>query len=186
MLVLALPPCDFNGISPTCPSVRSNISVMAFVSLPSLDSTDWGLIEALQEDARLTFAELGRRVNLSPPAVAERVRRLEDAGVLRGYHADIDLAALIRISTNNVAECATHGHRLVDVPEVLEAQRVTGSDSYIARVAVRSMEHLEDLLNRIAPHSGDTLTAMVLSTPVPSRVVTRELVNGEEQVSGVR
>jgi Lrp/AsnC family leucine-responsive transcriptional regulator len=193
MLVLALPPCDFNGISPTCPSVRSNISVMAFVSLPSLDSTDWGLIEALQENARLTFAELGRRVNLSPPAVAERVRRLEDAGVLRGYHADIDLAALglpmqaiIRISTNNVAECATHGHRLVDVPEVLEAQRVTGSDSYIARVAVRSMEHLEDLLNRIAPHSGDTLTAMVLSTPVPSRVVTRELVNGEEQVSGVR
>lgn len=166
---------------------------MAFVSLPNLDSTDWGLIEALQENARLTFAELGRRVNLSPPAVAERVRRLEEAGVLRGYHADVDLAtlglpmqAMIRITTNNVAECATHGHRLADVPEVLEAQRVTGSDSYIARVAVRSMEHLEDLLSRIAPHSGDTLTAMVLSTPVPGRVVTRELVNGEAPVPAAR
>jgi Lrp/AsnC family leucine-responsive transcriptional regulator len=165
---------------------------MAFVSSPTLDTTDWGLIEALQENSRLTFAELGRRVSLSPPAVAERVRRLEEAGVVRGYHADIDLAALglpmqamIRITTNNVAECASHGHRLQNVPEVLEAQRVTGSDSYIVRVAVRSMEHLEDLLNRIAPHSGDTLTAMVLSTPVPRRLITRELIDGEAPLAGV-
>lgn len=165
---------------------------MAVDSSPTVDSTDWGLVEALQENARLTFAELGRRVSLSPPAVAERVRRLEETGVLQGYHADVNLAALglpmqamIRITTNNVAECATHGHRLQEVPEVLEAQRVTGSDSYIVRVAVRSMEHLEGLLNRIAPHSGDTLTAMVLSTPVPRRLVTRELVDGETQLSGV-
>ena len=165
---------------------------MAVDSSPTVDSTDWGLVEALQENARLTFAELGRRVSLSPPAVAERVRRLEETGVLQGYHADVNLAALglpmqamIRITTNNVAECATHGHRLQEVPEVLEAQRVTGSDSYIVRVAVRSMEHMEGLLNRIAPHSGDTLTAMVLSTPVPRRLVTRELVDGETQLSGV-
>ena len=165
---------------------------MAVDSSPTVDSTDWGLVEALQENARLTFAELGRRVSLSPPAVAERVRRLEETGVLQGYHAEVNLAALglpmqamIRITTNNVAECATHGHRLQEVPEVLEAQRVTGSDSYIVRVAVRSMEHLEGLLNRIAPHSGDTLTAMVLSTPVPRRLVTRELVDGETQLSGV-
>jgi Lrp/AsnC family leucine-responsive transcriptional regulator len=161
---------------------------MALVSTLQLDATDWGLIGALQEDARLTFAELGRRVNLSPPAVAERVRRLEDARVLRGYHADLDLAALglpmqamIRITTSNSGECTTYGKRLTEVPEVLEAQRVTGTDSYIVRVAVRSMEHLEDLLNRIAPHSGDTFTAMVLSTPVPRRVVTRELLEGEPE-----
>jgi Lrp/AsnC family leucine-responsive transcriptional regulator len=161
---------------------------MALVSTLQLDTTDWSLIGALQEDARLTFAELGRRVNLSPPAVAERVRRLEDARVLRGYHADLDLAALglpmqamIRITTSNSGECTTYGKRLTEVPEVLEAQRVTGTDSYIVRVAVRSMEHLEDLLNRIAPQSGDTFTAMVLSTPVPRRVVTRELLEGEAE-----
>jgi len=164
---------------------------MAFVSTPNLDHTDWGLLEALQEDARLTFAELGRRVNLSPPAVAERVRRLEDAGVLRGYHAELDLAALglpmqamVRITTSNAAECTNYARRLEDVDEVLEAQRVTGTDSYIVRVAVRSMEHLEDLLNRMAPHSGDTITAMILSTPVPSKVVTRELVEGAPPAPG--
>jgi Lrp/AsnC family leucine-responsive transcriptional regulator len=162
------------------------MSAMALLSTPNFDPTDWGLIRALQENARLTFAELGRRVNLSPPAVAERVRRLEDAGVLRGYHADLDLAALglpmqamVRITTTNSGECSGYGRRLQDVPEVLEAQRVTGSDSYIVRVAVRSMEHLEDLLNRIAPQTGDTFTAMVLSTPVPRRIVTRELLDGE-------
>jgi Lrp/AsnC family leucine-responsive transcriptional regulator len=162
------------------------MSGMALLSTPNFDPRDWGLIRALQENARLTFAELGRRVSLSPPAVAERVRRLEDAGVLRGYHADLDLAALglpmqamVRITTTNSGECSGYGRRLQDVPEVLEAQRVTGSDSYIVRVAVRSMEHLEDLLNRIAPETGDTFTAMVLSTPVPRRIVTRELLDGE-------
>lgn len=159
---------------------------MTAVSTPAIDTTDWGLIEALQENARLTFAELGRRVSLSPPAVAERIRRLEETGILRGYHAELDLAtlgvpmqAMIRITTSNSTECATHGNRLAEVPEVLEAQRVTGTDSYIARVAVRSMEHLEDLLRRIAPHNGDTITAMVLSTPVPTRVVSRQLVYGD-------
>jgi Lrp/AsnC family leucine-responsive transcriptional regulator len=160
---------------------------MTAVSIPTIDRTDWGLLEALQENARLTFAELGRRVSLSPPAVAERIRRLEEVGVLRGYHAELDLAALgvpmqamIRITTSNSTECTTHGRRLAEVPEVLEAQRVTGTDSFIARVAVRSMEHLEDLLLRIAPHSGDTITAMVLSTPVPMRVVTHHLVSGDK------
>ena len=165
---------------------------MAYESTVQFDQTDWGLLEALQEDARLTFAELGRRVNLSPPAVAERVRRLEDARVLRGYHADLDLAALglpmqamIRITTNNASECTAYGLRLTEVPEVLEAQRVTGTDSYILRVAVRSMVHLEDLLNRIAPHSGDTITAMVLSTPVPNRVITQELIQGTRPLEAV-
>ena len=165
---------------------------MTYDSSVELDQTDWGLLEALQENARTSFAELGRRVSLSPPAVAERVRRLEDAGVLRGYHAELDLAALglpmqamIRITTNNYAECTSYSERLAEVAEVLEAQRVTGTDSYILRVAVRSMTHLEDLLNRIAPHSGDTITAMVLSTPVPNKVVTREVVKGERSASNV-
>jgi Lrp/AsnC family leucine-responsive transcriptional regulator len=92
---------------------------------------------------------------------------------------------MIRITTSNSGECTSYARRLEDVQEVLEAQRVTGTDSYIVRVAVRSMEHLEDLLNRLAPHSGDTITAMVLSTPVPNKVVTRELVEGQVPLSNV-
>ena len=168
------------------PSIAGKIVRMTYDSTPSLDPTDWKLLEALQENARLSFAELGRRVSLSPPAVAERVRRLEETGVLRGYHAELDLVtlglpmqAMVRISTNNSAECTNYAERAVLIPEVLEAQRVTGSDSYILRIAVRSMAHLEELLTRISPYSGDTMTAMVLSTPVSHRVVTRGLIDGQ-------
>ena len=156
---------------------------MTFVSTPGVDNTDWGIVEALQDDARLTWAELGRRVNLSPPAVAERVKRLEEQGVIKGYRAEIDLArlglpmqAVIRIVTSSAAECNNLGARLKEVPEVLECYRVTGSDSYVIRVALRSMEHLEGLLERVGPTYGDTITAMVLSTPVTSKPVGRNLV----------
>ena len=157
---------------------------MAVETVPSLDVTDWNLLEALQEDSRMSWAELGRRVSLSPPAVAERVRRLEEQGVIRGYRADVDLAkvglpmqAVIRVVTTNLAECGNHGARLRAVPEVLECYRITGADSYIVRVAVRSMEHLEELLTRIAPTHGDTITGMVLSVTVDSKPVRRTLVH---------
>ncbi len=156
---------------------------MAVVSSTALDSTDWGIVEALQKDARLTWAELGRRVNLSPPAVAERVRRLEEQGVIKGYRAEVDLGklglplqAVIRVVTKDSSDCSSHGARLRELPEVLECYRVTGADSHILRVAVRSMEHLEELLPKVAPTHGDTITGMVLSTPVRSKPVYRSLV----------
>lgn len=156
---------------------------MAVVSTPALDTTDWGIVEALQEDARLSWAELGRRVNLSPPAVAERVRRLEEQGVIKGYRAEVDLGklglplqAVIRVVSSVGADCNNHGARLRELPEVLECYRTTGSDSYVVRVALRSMEHLEELLPRVAPTHGDTITGMVLSAPVTSKPVRRGLV----------
>lgn len=155
---------------------------MAFDSSIELDETDWHLLEVLQEDARLTYAELGRRVSLSPPAIAERVKRLETTGVIRGYHADLDLArlgfpmeAVIRMVISNGNECNLMGDRLKQVPEVLECQRVTGTDSFHLRVALRSVDHLEQVLSRIMPSSGDTITAIVLSTPIRGRVITREM-----------
>jgi Lrp/AsnC family transcriptional regulator, leucine-responsive regulatory protein len=157
---------------------------MTFETPVALDATDWRLLELLQEDARLSFAELGRRISLSPPAVAERVRRLEDAGVLIGYHADVDVAklgfpmqAVVRIiASARLSEQLLPVIR--DIPEVLECQRVTGQDSFVVRVAIRSVDHLEDVLHRLAPHEGDTITSVVLNTPVRNRVITREVAAG--------
>ena len=155
---------------------------MTFESSVDIDDVDWHLLEVLQEDARLTYAELGRRVSLSPPAVAERIKRLETAGVIRGYHVDLDLAklgfpmeAVIRMVISNGNECTLIGDRMKQVPEVLECQRVTGTDSFHLRVALRSVDHLEQVLSRIMPSSGDTITAIVLSTIVHNRVIRREM-----------
>lgn len=152
-----------------------------------IDETDWRLLEALQEDARLTYAELGRRLALSPPAVAERLRRLEATGVITGYHAMIDpervglgIQATVRIVTRNSDECQTIGDRLRRVPEVLECYRVTGSDSHILRLAARSIPHLDQLIGRIMPQNGETITSVVLTTPVPWRPITRTLAEGIE------
>jgi Lrp/AsnC family transcriptional regulator, leucine-responsive regulatory protein len=154
---------------------------MTFEPQTPLDALDWRLLELLQADARLSFAELGRRVSLSAPAVAERVRRLEEEGILVGYHAQVDAAklgfpmqAIVRIiASARLSEQLLPGLR--DTPEVLECQRVTGQDSFVVRVAIRSVEHLEDVLHRLAPHEGDTITSVVLNTPVSHRVITREV-----------
>jgi Lrp/AsnC family leucine-responsive transcriptional regulator len=157
---------------------------MAFESKAGLDSVDWKLLELLQADARLTFAELGRRVSLSAPAVGERVRRLEAEGIVTGFHATVDLAklgfplqAIVRIiASGKHSEQITE--QIKGVPEVLECHRVTGEDSHVVRAAVRSVDHLESLIKRLAPQDGDTITSVILNTPVEHRVITRELASG--------
>ena len=142
----------------------------------NLDDTDVKLLEELQADARVSLAELGRRVGMSAPAVAERMRRLEEAGVIRGYHADIepralgfDLGAVIRVRPHarqipKVAQIAS------DTPEVVECQRITGDDCFFMRLHVRDVEHLEEVLDRFTPF-GQTTTSIVQSAPVPARGV---------------
>jgi Lrp/AsnC family transcriptional regulator, leucine-responsive regulatory protein len=139
-----------------------------------LDGTNRRLLAELQADARLTLAELGRRVGLSSPAVAERLGRLERSGVVRGYRADIDpralglsLSAVVRIrpapgQLGNVAELARR------TPEVVECDRITGEDCYIVRAHVRDVGHLEEVIDRFAA-LGQTTTSIVQSSPVPGR-----------------
>ncbi|MCL4837780.1 MAG: Lrp/AsnC family transcriptional regulator [Thermoanaerobaculia bacterium] len=149
---------------------------MAFPAERMLDATGWRLLQELQEDARLSFAELGRRVGLSTPAVAERVRNLEAAGLVRGYRAEIDLAklglpilAFVRMSVvGDVLGRITAVAQ--ELPEVLECHRGTGDDSFVMKVAVASVEHLEHLIDRLTPF-GTTSTSIVLSSPVPRRTV---------------
>lgn len=136
-----------------------------------MDDTDWALLRELQSDARLSFSELSRRVHLSPPAVAERVRRLEETGVVTGYHAHIDLArigwtvvALIQVSCYG-PRCILLDPTVRQWPEVMEIYRVTGDACSLIKVATESMETFERVIDRLAPY-GQPSSRMILSTPL--------------------
>ncbi|GAA3767163.1 Lrp/AsnC family transcriptional regulator [Plantactinospora mayteni] len=136
-----------------------------------MDDMDWALLRELQADARLSFSELSRRVHLSPPAVAERVRRLEEAGVVTGYHAHVDLAragrnvvAMIRMSCYG-ARCILRDPEVPDWPEILEIHRITGDACSMLKVAAESIEAFEQVIDRLAPY-GQPSSTMVLSSPL--------------------
>jgi Lrp/AsnC family leucine-responsive transcriptional regulator len=142
----------------------------------TIDQTDWKLISELELDARMSFSELGRKVGLSQPATAERIRSLESAGIIRGYRVEVDrvklgyaIEAFIRIETDG-EKCHGLQRSISHLPEVLECHRVTGEGSYIVRAALRSVAHLEELIDRLLPFGSPT-TSIVLSTPLPLRNV---------------
>ncbi len=141
-----------------------------------IDEIGWKIIREMQINARITFAELGRRVGLTTPAVIERVRKLEDAKIITGYRAEIDAAkvgfpvtAFIRMSISGI----DYSH-IIEVAkkssEVLECHRGTGGDSFILKVAVSDVEHLQNLIDKLTPY-GITTTSIVLSSPVKNRVI---------------
>jgi Lrp/AsnC family leucine-responsive transcriptional regulator len=141
-----------------------------------LDETNLRLLDELQQDGRASLAELGRRVGLSSPAVAERLRRLEDDGVITGYRAVVDprklgygLGVLIRVrpAPRMLAEVAELARQQ---PAVLECHRVTGDDCYVMTAYVRDVEHLEQVIDEFAAY-GSTTTSVMQSSPVPRRGV---------------
>jgi Lrp/AsnC family transcriptional regulator, leucine-responsive regulatory protein len=140
------------------------------------DGTNRRILEELQEDGRLSLAELGRRVGLSPPAVAERVQRLERDGVIVGYHARVDpravgysLMSVIRVrpAPRQIAKVAELAR---DTPEIVECHRITGEDCFFMKATVRDVEHLEQLIDQFVVY-GQTTTSIVQSSPVPARGV---------------
>ena len=140
---------------------------------PALDSIDHALIEELQDNARISFAELARRVQLSKPAVMERVRRLEATGVILRYRTEVDPAKL-GLTVRAFVKITVAGDRLSNfarlarsVPEVVECHRVTGNESFLVQVVVRDMNHLETVIDALMPYLA-TNTSMVLNSPVQS------------------
>jgi Lrp/AsnC family transcriptional regulator, leucine-responsive regulatory protein len=141
-----------------------------------LDDLGWSILDLLQQDARISFSELGRRIGLSTPAVTERVRRMEEAGIITGYHASVNpakagfpLVVYMRLAISggeNMVSRATVA--LQRIPEIVECHRVTGTDSFILRAGLLSVAHLESLIDRLTPF-GMTSTSTILSSPVPYR-----------------
>ncbi|HLV98460.1 MAG TPA: Lrp/AsnC family transcriptional regulator [Ktedonobacterales bacterium] len=139
-----------------------------------LDAVNTRILEELQRDPRLPMSELGRRIGMSSPAVTERVRRLEEAGIIRGYRLELNPAALglpiaayVRIRPNpgqlpRVAELAQQ------IPEVVECHRVTGEDCFILKVHIPAIDQLDRLLDSFLLY-GSTTTSIIQSSPVPLR-----------------
>jgi Lrp/AsnC family leucine-responsive transcriptional regulator len=141
-----------------------------------LDETSWKLLKLLQEDARLSFTELGRRVNLSTPAVTERVRKLEEAGVIRAYRAEVDPAqvgrpimAFVQFIVPKRDE-APAVEFIRTLPEIVECHHVAGQVSMILKVHVPSVQRLEQIIKLIGKY-GETATMIVLSSPLPGRAI---------------
>jgi Lrp/AsnC family leucine-responsive transcriptional regulator len=140
------------------------------------DATNLRLLDELQRDARLSLAELGRRVGLSSPAVAERLKRLEDEGVIGGYHAVVNPRALgytlgvvirMRPAPRQIAAVAQLAR---DTPEVVECNRVTGDDCFVMTAYVRDVEHLEQVIDQFVAY-GQTTSSIMQSSPVPRRAL---------------
>jgi Lrp/AsnC family leucine-responsive transcriptional regulator len=143
----------------------------------SLDATDWRLLDVLQRDGRASYAELARAVSMSASAVTERVRRLEEAGVITGYAATVDtervglgILALVRLRYPTGNYRPFHD-LLASTPEILEAHHVTGDDCFVMKVAARSMRHLEETTGRVAG-LGPVTTSVVYSSPLAARPLT--------------
>ena len=147
-----------------------------------LDDLDWDILDVLQQEGRIGFRELGRRVGLSAPAAAARVRKLEKSGIICGYKAVIDPQRMgLRVEA--FVQLAVSGspggdERVIEaargIPEILDVWRVTGRETYLLRVVVPVVHDLERVLRPLWEY-GETITGAVLSAPLEDRPITREM-----------
>jgi Lrp/AsnC family leucine-responsive transcriptional regulator len=147
---------------------------MRFDPKAGLDATDWKLLDLLQQNARLSFAALGRKLRLSAPAAAERMKRLEERGVIRAYRAEVDLAKLgrgLHVYLRVVVQPRDYPRfkRAVEaMDEILECHHVTGGESFTLRAAVEAVPALEALIQKLTAY-GPTTTSVILSTALDRR-----------------
>jgi Lrp/AsnC family transcriptional regulator, leucine-responsive regulatory protein len=160
----------------------------------NLDSIDLNILEELQKDARIPFAELGRRIGLSTPSVTERVHKLEDSGTITGYHAEIQpekigltMGAFIKVTVagdrlDRFAEMAKN------ISGILSCHRVTGAESYILQVAAENTEHLESMIDSLMPYIA-TNTSIILKSPItwaPLRPLARHSTTSNRDTGAVK
>ena len=166
---------QFEGSTDTMDQPLRKKRIFTYTSFHrDIDSINIRLLAELQRDPRLTMSELGRRIGMSSPAVTERVRRLEEAGVIQGYRLDVNPAALglpitvyVRVRPNagqlpKIMELAQQ------IPEVVECHRVTGEDCFVLKVHIPAIDQLDRLLDGFLLY-GSTITTIIQSSPVPLR-----------------
>jgi Lrp/AsnC family transcriptional regulator, leucine-responsive regulatory protein len=160
------------------PQKAKENELFTYISIhPDLDAVNRRILKELQREPRMTMSALGRRIGMSSPAVTERVRHLEEAGVIRGYRLDVDpsalglpVAAYVRVrpgpgQLSRVAELARA------IPEVSECHRVTGEDCFILKVHLPGIDQLDRLLDLFLMHGASTTTSIIQSSPVPLRAL---------------
>ncbi|MFZ6843004.1 Lrp/AsnC family transcriptional regulator [Undibacterium sp. RuTC16W] len=142
---------------------------------PKIDNFDRKILQLLQQDARMSHAEIGRQVHLSQPAVSERIKRLESTQVIRSYRAEINpkalgyqITAMIRLSTQQGRPYAQY---VADCPEIIDCYTVTGEDGAVMRVLATDVEHLQAIINELNTF-GSTSTAIVLTTHVSGKTIS--------------
>lgn len=145
---------------------------MSGLASPDIDNIDCEILAELQANARIAFAELGRRVGLSTPAVIERVHRLEEKQVIVGYRTLVD-PAKVGLPVRAFVKVTVAGDKLTKfsalvrkLPEVLQCHRVTGAESFMVQIAVRDVAHMEEVIDSMMPYVA-TNTSMILASPVP-------------------
>lgn len=148
-----------------------------------VDDTDARILDALRDNARISIADLARKVGLSAPSVSERIKRLEESGVIGGYTVTIDPAALgLALSVwLRVRPIPGQLHKVAEIlrglPEIVECDRVTGEDCFLARAHLRDVGDLEALIDEIIPYAT-TSTAIIQSSTVPRRLPPIPTRNG--------
>jgi Lrp/AsnC family leucine-responsive transcriptional regulator len=162
--------------------IRYFIKIAFFMEL---DKTSWSILACLQKNARASFADIGREVGMSAPAVAERMAKLEEAGIIQGYRIEVDyektghaLKALIAFSAHS-GKFQSFLNFIGKLDEVLECHRVTGNHCIYLKVVAENSGRLQELLARMMEY-GDTTTSIILSSPITHRIFT----NHENPVKG--
>lgn len=144
-----------------------------------IDTISWKILQAMQRDSRLSLKALSHEIGLSLPATSERLKRLEEAGIITGYHAQIapQTVGYQVMAMIGMTALKPEKHRLLETlqrrPEVIECLHVTGQDSYLLRVIANDMSHLERFIESIN-HYGETRTSIVMSQPIPLRGITEQ------------
>ena len=149
-----------------------------------IDHTNWQILEYLQENGRLSYAEIGKLVGLTAPAVTERMRKLEDAGIITGYHAHVDpealgLSLMGMVTIQNTKAYSARIAKLArETPEVLSCDAVTGSNNYILRVVATTRYHLREVLEHFLA-CGATTSSVVLDRPVVHKPLRKQATSFE-------
>jgi len=160
-----------------------NLPHKTLPNLVELDAIAWRILEELQRNARESFAELGRKIGLSTPAVAERVHRLEEAGIITGYHASLNSAklgvpirVLVRLTIpGGELQITRTVSAIKDLSEISRCHRITGDESFVIEADVVSIRHLEAFIDRLSA-LGATSTSTVLSSPVERREIQEKQI----------